>query len=244
MTARQDPLLLVVQMNVAPEHERAFNDWYHCHVPHLLAVPGYRWGRRYVGVFGPIRYLALYEIADRSWLPRLLGPDTAQRPEIVNDEFARFGHLAGLADVTINVYEQISGPPFSPALMEHDHLLSLVTAACRPEVEEEFNRWYDESHVPNLLKVPGYLSGRRFRLVDDPVLAHLGMKPKYLALYEIDGPASVPAIADPDRMSPAARAELQNFVTTGVPMLQGDIGWNIYRPLAKHWPLGEDAGNM
>lgn len=229
------PLLLLVQANVTPEGERAFNDWYHCHVPHLLEVPGYRWGRRYRGVFGPVRYLALYEIADRSWLPSLLGADTAARPEMVNSEFAKFEQLAGLSDLAINVYEQIYGPPFSPALLDRDYLLSLVTSDCRPDAEAEFNEWYDTSHIPNLLKVPGYLSGLRFKLVEDPVLDHLGMKPRYLALYEIQSAESVPHIADPATMSPEARAEFQNFQTLGAPLLAGDIAWNIYRPIAKHW---------
>lgn len=230
-------LLLLVQMNVDEAHERAFNDWYHCHVPHLLEVPGYRWGRRYVGIFGPIRYLALYEIADRSWLPTLLGPDAGVRPEVVNDEFARFEGLNGLGDVHIRAYEQISGPPFTPLLRDSDHPLSIVLTDTRPEVEADFNRWYDESHVPGLLQVPGYRSGLRFRLVDDPALAHHGDRYRYLALYEIDDEGSAPAISDPERMSQEARDEFARFRSVGLPMVSGELSWNIYRPLARHWPL-------
>lgn len=237
MTEASEPLLLTVQANVEPEHEAAFNDWYHCHVPHLLQVPGYCWGRRYRGVVGNIGYLAVYEIAGRSLLARLLGPDTSARPAVVNDEFARFGRLQGLSDVSISVYEQIYGPPFAPALMEHDYFVSLVTMDCRPEVEDEFNRWYDASHVPNLLGVPGYVSGRRFRLVEEPALEHLQMNPRYLALYEVEG-EKTPLIADPERMSPEARAEFRNWETIGQPMARMDtFSWNLYRPLAKHWPL-------
>lgn len=234
--AESQPLLLLVQLNVAPEHEAALNDWYHAHVPHLLQVPGYRWGRRYRSVVGEVGYLALYEIAGREWLARLLGPDPAQRPDIVNAEFAKFGALPGLSDVAINVYEQIYGTPFTPTLLDRDYLLSLVTSDCRPEVEDAFNRWYSGSHVPNLLKVPGYVSGMRFRLVDHPALAQLDMAPRYLALYEIQSAEAVSHIADPETMSPEARAEFQNFQTLGMPLLQGAIGWNIYTPLAKHWP--------
>ncbi len=31
-----------------------------------------------------------------------------------------------------------------------------------PAVEAEFNRWYDEEHIPQLTRVPGVRSGRRF----------------------------------------------------------------------------------
>lgn len=230
-------LLLLVQMDVDRAHERAFNDWYHTHVPHLLEAAGYRWGRRYVGIFGPIRYLALYEIADRSWLPALLGPDAGARPAIVNEEFARFEALEGLRDVRIRAYEQISGPRFTPLLLDSDRPLSIVLTDTRPEVEDEFNRWYDTSHVPGLLRVPGYRSGLRFRLTNDGAVAHHGDRFRYLALYEIEDEASAPSISDPERMSQEARDEFERFRSTGAPMLSGELSWNIYRPLAKHWPL-------
>ena len=62
----ETPLLLLVQANVAPEHEAAFNAWYDHHVPKLLEIPGFNWGRRYVGVRGDVKYLALYELSDLS----------------------------------------------------------------------------------------------------------------------------------------------------------------------------------
>src|SRR5919201_4197169 len=216
-------LLLLGQMEVAEAHERAVNDLYHCHGPHLLEVPGYRWGRRYVGIFGPVRYLALYEIADRSWLPALLGPDAEARPPIVNDEFARFGALEGLRDVRIRAYEQLSGPRFTPLLQESDHPLSIVLTDTRPEVEADFNRWYDDAHVPGLLQLPGYRSGMRLRSVDDTAVAHHGDRFRYLALYEIEDEASAPAISDPERMSPEARDELARFQSVGLPMVSGDL---------------------
>ncbi len=52
MEVHTGPLLLLVQANVAPEHERTFNIWYYQHVPTLLEIPGYLWGRRYVNVVG------------------------------------------------------------------------------------------------------------------------------------------------------------------------------------------------
>lgn len=236
MTTSPASVLLSVQLNVAPAHEHALNDWYHLHVPHLLREPGYRWGRRYVAVSGATKYLALYEVADRADLPALLGPDPGHRSANVNREFELFGGLQGLSDVAINVYEQISGPPFAALLMQGDYPLSLVQVDCRPEAEDEFNRWYDTSHVPNLLKVPGYVSGMRFRLVDDPALAHLGMAPAYLALYEIADQDAILGMSDPEWMTQAAREELQNWISVGAPMVRGETRWNIYRPLSKHWP--------
>ena len=55
--------LLVNAMNVAPEHEADFNDWYNKeHLPALSAVPGVLCARRYRGEGGSHRYVALYHL--------------------------------------------------------------------------------------------------------------------------------------------------------------------------------------
>jgi hypothetical protein len=46
-----------------------------------------------------------------------------------------------------------------------------------PEAEREFNEWYDSEHIPQLLGVPGFLSGRRYQAAEG--------EPKYLALYDL-----------------------------------------------------------
>ncbi len=56
--------LLVNAMNVVPEHESEFNEWYdHEHVPALAAVPGVLSARRFRDPKGTHRYLALYHLA-------------------------------------------------------------------------------------------------------------------------------------------------------------------------------------
>jgi hypothetical protein len=59
--------------------------------------------------------------------------------------------------------------------------LLLVMIDIDPEHEDEFNRWYNEEHLPERLACPGFLSGRRFVSVEGT--------PKYLALYDLDSPA-------------------------------------------------------
>ena len=55
--------LLVNAMNVAPEHEAEFNEWYdHEHIPALAAVPGVLSARRFRDLKGTHRYLALYHL--------------------------------------------------------------------------------------------------------------------------------------------------------------------------------------
>lgn len=39
----------------------------------------------------------------------------------------------------------------------------------KPEVKEEYNKWFEQEHVPLLSKVPGWRRSRRFTLIDNGV---------------------------------------------------------------------------
>jgi hypothetical protein len=59
--------LLLNAMNIAPEREAEFNEWYDKeHIPALGAVPGVLCARRFRGTSGNRRYVALYHLADPS----------------------------------------------------------------------------------------------------------------------------------------------------------------------------------
>jgi hypothetical protein len=49
-------------------------------------------------------------------------------------------------------------------------------------MEEEFNAWYDEEHLPERLGIPGFRSARRWVADAAPGAG------KYLATYELDSP--------------------------------------------------------
>ena len=58
--------------------------------------------------------------------------------------------------------------------------------------EEEFNAWYDSTHVPDVLAVDGVISAQRFEIesVDTPEVEGAPSPPppahRYLAMYELD----------------------------------------------------------
>jgi hypothetical protein len=58
--------------------------------------------------------------------------------------------------------------------------LLLVMIEVDPAHEDEFNRWYNDEHLPERKACPGFLSARRFVAVEG--------EPKYLALYELESP--------------------------------------------------------
>ncbi len=51
-----------------------------------------------------------------------------------------------------------------------------------PDMDEEFNAWYDTEHLPERLAIPGFRSARRW-VADVPPGAG-----RYLATYELDAP--------------------------------------------------------
>jgi hypothetical protein len=64
----------------------------------------------------------------------------------------------------------------------------VVTVDPEPEWEDEINRWYNEEHIPNLLKVPGYVDATRYLAVEGA--------PKYMNFYQIE---SLDAFRSPER---------------------------------------------
>ena len=58
--------------------------------------------------------------------------------------------------------------------------LLMVYCDVPQDLEDEFNRWYDQEHIPERLSIPGVLSAARY--------VALGGGPKCLACYELNGP--------------------------------------------------------
>jgi hypothetical protein len=51
--------------------------------------------------------------------------------------------------------------------------------------EEEYNRWYNQQHLPDILNLPGFVAAQRFRLAETQFAGDGGAH-KYLAIYEIE----------------------------------------------------------
>ena len=58
--------------------------------------------------------------------------------------------------------------------------VSLVYVGVDPEHDAEFNDWYNQEHVPDMLKMPGYLNAGRYEALKGG--------PRYLAVYELESP--------------------------------------------------------
>ena len=54
------------------------------------------------------------------------------------------------------------------------------------EREAEFNDWYDNVHIPEILTIPGFQSARRFELRHSETVPADPSKRRYVAVYEIE----------------------------------------------------------
>ena len=69
--------------------------------------------------------------------------------------------------------------------------LLMVWADVPTDKEADFNAWYNEEHIPELLAIPGVLNAARYEAVKSG--------PKHLACYELESTAVVETAAFKDR---------------------------------------------
>ena len=65
--------------------------------------------------------------------------------------------------------------------MEAKPIISIIAIQCQPEVEEKFNRWYDEIHIPLLLKYKGIKGATRYKIIKESE-----EYPTYLTIYNFE----------------------------------------------------------
>jgi hypothetical protein len=58
-------------------------------------------------------------------------------------------------------------------------IILVETRPSSPDRDQEYNTWYDDVHLPELVALDGFVSARRLRPVD-------GNGP-YVAIYEVEG---------------------------------------------------------
>jgi hypothetical protein len=166
--------LYLVRMDVAHDHEAAFNEVYDKeHLPALRAVPGVRRASRYrqPSPTDP-RYLAAYELDSAAVFDSAAWKAAGEvgrwnsvvRPHTMNR------HLA--------MYEWVGG---SRELTGKTPYVFWVMMDIEPHREALFNELYDTEHLPLLLKLPGSVNAVRYRT------AAAG-EPRYLCAYEVENP--------------------------------------------------------
>ncbi len=170
--------VLIAAMKIGRAAADEFHDWYDTeHLPERERVPGFLLCRRFVGVEDPAISLATYDLSDVAVLksPAYLaigGENLSPWSKRVTARVERLMRYEGI--------QTLPGDELSPA-DAGGLLLNAMNVA--PELEAEFNEWYDKEHIPALRAVPGVLSARRFRGTSG--------NRKYVALYHLAAPQVV-----------------------------------------------------
>lgn len=170
-----DALLLALSQP-PPGNQGSFNEWYdNEHAPARLTVPGFLTARRYRDVEPWRGYLAYYDVESMSVFDhpayRRLQQEASQteRDMLASSWFDR------------RVYQCLPTPPVARAddLGVCGEFLQCVWWAPPEDGVDDFNAWYYEEHLPMLMRVPGWLRARRFRLAD-------GNGPAFVAIHDLE----------------------------------------------------------
>ena len=161
--------------NVAQDE---FHDWYDTeHLPERERVAGFLSAQRWIGVEDANVSVAIYDLDTVDVLAspgytaiggQNLSP-WSKRITAMSERLLRFEGVQTLPGDAL-------APAGAGAL-----LLNAMNVA--PEAEDDFNKWYDEEHIPALAAVTGTLCARRFRATQGALT--------YVALYHLVSPEVV-----------------------------------------------------
>ncbi len=105
--------------------------------------------------------------------------------------------------------------------------LFIVMAKISPEKEEAFNRWYNEVHLPQALeRLPGMLSGRRYKIQEERTLYEGGKSKidtayQYMAIYEFENFEAMQASLNSSKLAALLRKYNEAFGEGGRHHIRG-----------------------
>jgi hypothetical protein len=167
--------VLIAAMSIGQAAEDEFHDWYDTeHLPERQRVPGFLVCERWIGADDRRVSVATYDLESVAVLKRpaylaIAGDNLSPWSKRVIGKVERLMRFEG---------EQILPGDELPPRDAGALLLNAMNIA--PELEAEFNEWYDKEHIPALGAVPGVLGARRFR--------GTSANRKYVALYHLTAP--------------------------------------------------------
>jgi len=160
----------------APADE--FHDWYDLeHIPEREAVPGFGACERWISVDNPLHAVATYD---------LTAPDVLKGDDYKAIAYENLSVWSKRVTGMCSRLLRFEGEQTLPGMAEPPKGaggLLVIAMNVVPEMEADFNAWYDEEHIPAVAAVPGCLSARRF--VGGAAIPE---GRKYVALYHLKSP--------------------------------------------------------
>lgn len=184
-----------------PEEE--FNNWYEEeHIPLRVPIPAFLNWTRWKASDGAKPYWgASYDLT--CYEDTLKAPYSTLAETRSEREKGIFKDCGVLERRTYDVYSKNESIPKPSALFDPKKsapFVTFVSVDLKAGQEEEYNKWYDEEHIPLIATIPGWIRSRRFVLKDWSRAGVEGQTnqippPKYLAVHEY---ARTDALLSPD----------------------------------------------
>ncbi len=181
---------LIVLSKPVQGQEEAFNTWYtNTHIKDLMKVPGVKTAQRFkvrtdLSKNVAIEYVAEYEIESADITATIgeirgrLGTDAMPMSDAFDRTTSSFIVIEPLAGVIPSENGKAGADDVQTAV-------SFVFSSPVAGQEDAYQAWYDKPHVTDLLRVPGYRQGQRFRVI--PELSR-NIAQAYVARYDIQTP--------------------------------------------------------
>jgi len=173
-------LLLAITNCANPTKTEEFTSWYnHMHVPDVTAPGISRHAIRFANTDPTSeagQYVATYETTFEEVSKAM--PSHREASAKLTKDGDRGSAL--IQSVTVGVFKRLGGE-FSAATKPALGIL-LVLSNCKDGAkEQEFNRWYEDVHIPDILDTGAFHTAYRYESLDPEAT-----KAKYLAIYETD----------------------------------------------------------
>ena len=92
------------------------------------------------------------------------------------------------------------------------HYYALVFTNPAAGREDEFNRWYDTQHAPDVVSIPGFVSAQRYVRSDAQMRPDAPESPRYLVVYEIATRDLAAVYAEVNRRATDGRTRMSDAI--------------------------------
>ena len=186
---RKRELLMIDRMDVPPEIETDWNNWYDTkHIPDRLNVEsGFLSARRFVAIEGEPKYLTLYDLASIDALRSKAYLELRDREaSLPKGSFEAMTHR--LPNYSLGLYKQIY-PMQGEYRIPNTEIILLLGYDVPSDREEELAVWYNAEHMPAMAQLPGVVTASRFAVVKPKLPPRKGgwvYSPKFVVLYDLE----------------------------------------------------------
>jgi hypothetical protein len=172
-------LLLVL---AAPKSgaEQAFDSWYANHIAEFTRIPGVLSARRStllplaaVGVKLPPS-IAMYELAgsqldgfDAEVARRLADGRVTKSPAVDYDGIISIKARPLGPAMYASAVSGATPEPLGSSGSTKEYQFIVFSDPTTPDVEKQYNDWYDHQHMPDVLRVPGFVFAQRFIITSE-----------------------------------------------------------------------------